>query len=211
MGPEIVQSGLLALLELELPETYGHARRVARASVAMARAMSLPEAEVRAIQCAALLHDIGKIAIPARLLRHRGPLGEYEIAALRMHVTIGAELASGIPSPRGVSPLIAATHERYDGTGYPNRLAGDDIPVGARIIAVADSHDAMLAPRPYCEALTRDEAHNEMVRCSGSHFDPAIVREWMALMGTWGCPVTVMRPRISRFDRSSAIPVRAQP
>jgi putative nucleotidyltransferase with HDIG domain len=210
MGPEIVQSGLLALLDLRLPETYAHARRVARASVTIARAMTLPEWDVRTIRCAALLHDIGKVAIPGRLLRHGGPLGDHEITALRMHVTIGADLVADIPSLGGVSPLIAATHERYDGSGYPSRLSGDDIPVGARIIAVADCYDAMVTPRAHCESLTREEAHNEMVRCSGSQFDPAIVREWVAIMGTWGCPVTVTPPRIARFDRASAIPILAR-
>ena len=207
-GPELVQSGLLAMLELRLPETYAHSRRVARAATALARAMRLLESDVRAIRRAALLHDIGKIAIPSRLLRHRGPLSAHEIAVLRMHVTIGADLVADMPGLDGVAPVIAATHERYDGSGYPSRASGDDIPAGARIIAVADCYDAMVTRRPYCEPVTREEAHNEMVRCSGSHFDPAVVREWVALLGTWESPVPLSRPRGCRFGTVSEIRVR---
>jgi len=204
-GPELAQSGLLAILELRLPDTYSHARRVARASVALARAMGMLESDVRIVRHAALLHDIGKIAIPGRLLRYRGPLGDHEITALRMHVTIGADLVADAPGLEGVAPVIATTHERYDGTGYPNRLAGDEIPAAARIIAVADCYDAMVIRRPYCEPVSREEAHNEMVRCSGTHFDPAVVREWIAMLGTWGCPVTV-----ARRHPASAIEVQAR-
>ena len=192
-GPQLSQSGLLALLELRLPDTYTHAQRVASCSVALARAMKLPDAEVRLIRRAAWLHDIGKLVVPMRLLRHRGRLQREEIAALRMHVTLGADLVASIPALADAAPMIVATHERYDGSGYPHRLSGDDIPVGARIIAVADCYDAMVNRRPYCEPITREDAHNEMVRCSGSHFDPEVVREWVAMIGTAGCPVTVGR------------------
>lgn len=193
-GPELSQSGLLALLELRLPETYGHAQRVANASVALARAMGLRESDVRIIRRAAWLHDIGKLVVPMRLLRHRGRLEREEIAALQMHVTLGADLVAGISTLADTAPVIAATHERYDGSGYPNRLSGDDIPVGARIIAVADCYDAMVARRPYCEPISREDAHNEMVRCAGSHFDPAVVREWVVMIGTTVSPVPVSRP-----------------
>jgi putative nucleotidyltransferase with HDIG domain len=207
-GPELAQSGLLAILELRLPETYAHAWRVARSSVGLARAMGLADIDVRTIKRAALLHDIGKMAVPDRLLAHRGPLGDHEIAVLRMHVTIGADLVADVASLDGVAPVIAATHERYDGTGYPSRAAGDDIPIGARIIAVADCYDAMVTPRPYREPVGREEAHNEMVRCSGSHFDPAVLREWVALLGAWGSPVPVTRLPVALSEAPSEIPVR---
>jgi putative nucleotidyltransferase with HDIG domain len=185
-GPGLVQSGLLALLELRLPQTYAHAQRVARSSVALARAMSLLEGEVRIVRQAALLHDIGKLAVPARLIGHHGALTDAEVRALRMHVDIGAELVNGVPSLAGVGAIIAATHERFDGCGYPCRLAGEEIPLAARIISVADSYDAMVTRRPYRDPMSHEDAHHELVKCSGSHFDPAVVREWVALAATGG-------------------------
>lgn len=185
-GDGLAQSGLLAILEVRLPETYAHTRRVARFSEALARAMRLSGQEVRGVRRAALLHDIGKIAIPTHLLRRRGPLDEDEVAVLQMHVSIGAGLLAALPSVADVAPVVAATHERYDGTGYPNGLSGSDIPLGARIIAVADCYDAMVARRPYCEPVSRQDARNELARCAGSHFDPAIVAEWLGMFQSPG-------------------------
>jgi len=117
-----------------------------------------------------------------------------------------------------VASIVAATHERYDGTGYPNRLMGSDIPLAARIIAVADCYDAMTAPRPYSDPASREEAHYELVRCAGSHFDPAVVREWIAMLGMSRFPWTLesvppvrgaARARVSVFpSRCATVPVR---
>ena len=200
LGEDLAQSGLLAMLEIRLPDTYAHAQRVARASVALARAMRLTGPEVRIVRRAALLHDIGKLAVPAHLLRRRGRLSEQEIAVLQHHVTIGAELLQGIPTLADLAPLVAATHERYDGSGYPYKLAGSTIPVVARIIAVADCYDAMITRRPYCEPVSRQDARDELARCAGSHFDPAIVAEWLGIFDP---------PAFSlRSETSQAIPVR---
>jgi putative nucleotidyltransferase with HDIG domain len=205
-GPGLAQSGLLALLELRLPDTYAHAQRVARSSVALAAAMDLPDSDVRAIRCAALLHDIGKIVVPARLLRQAGHLGDDEIAILRLHVTVGAELLAGIPSLAPVASIVGATHERFDGSGYPNRLMGSDIPLGARIIAVADCYDAMTAARPYADPVSREDAHNELVRCAGLHFDPAVVRAWVGMLGTIRHPV--INDSTDTGRRARIIPIR---
>jgi putative nucleotidyltransferase with HDIG domain len=202
-GPGLTQSALLILLDLRLPEWYAHALRVARSSVAMARAMGLPEGDVRDVRRAALLHDIGLIAIPDRILRPHGQLSEDELTARRMHVTIGADLLAGVPSLSGVAMMIAATHERSDGSGYPDGASAGDIPLGARIIAVADCYDAMVSRRPCREPLTHEEAYHEMVRRSGSHFDPSVVRAWMAMVGTIGPPAVSRRPR---GDRRNARP-----
>jgi putative nucleotidyltransferase with HDIG domain len=185
--PDIAQSVLLALLESRSPETYDHVNRVARSSAALARSMRLAPIEIRDVRAAALLHDIGKIAIPPRLLAQSGPLTNEEIAALRRHVSIGAEVIGEIPTLKGVAPLIVATHEKFDGTGYPAGLIGVNIPLGARIIAVADVYDALTAQRPYSDPVSHDEANAELVRSSGSHLDPDVVRFWMEMIETLRC------------------------
>jgi putative nucleotidyltransferase with HDIG domain len=185
--PGIAQSVLLALLESRSPETYDHVNRVARSSAALARSMRLAPVEVRDVRTAALLHDIGKIAIPPRLLAQAGPLNDEQIACLRKHVTVGAEVMAEIPTLAPVAPIVAATHERYDGSGYPAGLAGADIPLGARIIAVADVYDALTAQRPYTDPVSHDEANAELVRSSGAHLDPDVVRYWMEMVETLRC------------------------
>jgi putative two-component system response regulator len=185
--PDIAQSVLLALLESRSPETYDHVNRVARSSAALARSMRLAPIEIRGVRAAALLHDIGKIAIPARLLVQTGPLSDEEIAALRSHVTIGAEMLAAIPTLAAVAPLVLGTHEKFDGTGYPAGVAGVEIPLGARIIAVADVYDALTVQRPYHDPVSHDEANAELVRSSGSHLDPDVVRSWMAMVEALRC------------------------
>jgi len=185
--PDIAQSVLLALMESRSPETYDHANRVARSSAALARSMRLAPVEIRDVRSAALLHEIGRIAIPPRLLGQSGPLTNEEIACLRRHVTIGAEVLASVPTLAAVAPLVAATHERYDGSGYPASLAGPDIPLGARIIAVADVYDALTAQRSYHDPVSHDEANAELVRVSGSHLDPDVVRFWMEMIETLRC------------------------
>jgi putative nucleotidyltransferase with HDIG domain len=185
--PEVAQSMLLALLESRSPETYDHAHRVAQSSAALARSMKLAPVEIRDVKSAALLHDIGKIAIPARLLSHAGPLTDAEIAALQRHVSIGAEVLGEIPTLRTVAPLVAASHERYDGRGYPGGLAMTEIPLGARIVAVADTYDALTARRVYSDPMSHDDANAELVRSSGAQLDPDIVRAWMEMVETRPC------------------------
>lgn len=182
LGPGLGQSGLLTALEMRSPETYDHARRVAESTAALGRTMGLSAEDLRDLLGAALFHDIGKIAIPSRVLGRSGPLSDDEIAVLRLHVTIGAELLARIPSLAAAAPVVAATHERYDGKGYPLGLAGANIPLGARIIAVGDAYDAMTARRPYGTPLSRAEAIGELARCSGTHFDPDVVQAWMGTM-----------------------------
>jgi len=183
VGPQLAQSGLLTALETQSPATYDHARRVAESATALARAMCLSGREVREVRCAALFHDIGKIAIPSQVLDGSGPLSEDERSVLRVHVTIGAELLSDIPTLAAAAPVVMATHERYDGGGYPWGLAGSAIPLGARIIAVADAYDAMTGRRPYGTPLSPTEANRELVRCAGAAFDPEVVQAWLEMVG----------------------------
>jgi putative two-component system response regulator len=185
--PDIAQSVLLALLESRSPEAYDHANRVARSSAALARSMKLAPAEIRDVRSAALLHDIGKMAIPRRLLGHAGPLSNEEIGCLRRHVSIAADVLSGVATLATFAPIVAATHERFDGAGYPAGLVGLDIPLGARIIAVADLYDAVTAQRSFHDPVSHDEANAELVRSSGSHLDPDVVRQWMEMIETLRC------------------------
>ena len=181
-GPELVQSGLLALLELRQPDTYAHACRVSRSAAILARAMGTGADETALIRKAALFHDIGKVAVPQRLLYRGGRLDDDEVAVMRLHVSIGAAIVAEIPSLRDAAAIIGATHERFDGSGYPNHLAADDIPRGARIITLADCFDAMVTRRTYSEPMTQSEALQELRRCAGTHFDPAAVSAWLQIM-----------------------------
>ena len=185
--PEIAQSVLLAILESRSPETYDHAQRVAQSSAALARTLQLAPIQIRDVRSAALLHDIGKIAIPPKLLGRAGPLTDDEIFVLQRHIIIGAEVLEGIPTLAPLAALVAATHERYDGAGYPAGLAGDAIPLGARIIAVADAYDALTARRPYNDPMSHDDANAELVRSAGSHLDPDVVRGWMEMVEARRC------------------------
>jgi putative two-component system response regulator len=185
--PEIAQSVLLAILESRSPETYDHCNRVAQSSSALARSLKLAPVAIRDVKAAALLHDIGKIAIPPRLLGRAGPLTDDEIAAMQRHVAIGAELLAGISTLKTVAPIVAATHERYDGRGYPAGLAAEHIPLGARIVAVADVYDAMTARRAYSDPMSHDDANAELVRASGTQLDPDVVRAWMQMVESRSC------------------------
>jgi response regulator RpfG family c-di-GMP phosphodiesterase len=137
--------------------------------------------EALAVKRAALLHDVGKIAIPERLLADGGPLTDADLALLRSHVSIGAEVLASVPALEALAPIVAATHERFDGTGYPRGLSGDAIPIGARIISVVDAYDAMTSARCYSDPVSHDEANAELVRSAGSQFDPNVVRAWLQL------------------------------
>jgi len=118
---------------------------------------------------------------------HPKPLTDEELKVVQRHVTIGAELLAEIPTLTGVAPLVAATHERYDGDGYPTGLFGDAIPLGARIIAVADVYDALTGRRPYNDPMSHDDANAELVRSAGSHLDPDVVRGWMQMVEDRQC------------------------
>jgi HD-GYP domain-containing protein (c-di-GMP phosphodiesterase class II) len=178
---------LLAILESRSPETYDHVHRVAQSSAALGRSLRLAPIEIRDVRAAALLHDIGKLAIPPRLLGRAGPLTDEEITVVQRHASIGEEVLAAVPTLVSVAPLVGATHERYDGTGYPRRLAADGIPLGARIIAVADAYDALTARRPYHDPMSHDDASAELVRSSGTQLDPDVVRGWMEMVEARPC------------------------
>jgi two-component system cell cycle response regulator len=127
------------------------------------------------LRLAAELHDVGKLAIPDTVLRKRGPLDEAEWEFIRQHTVIGQRILDAAPALSEVGKLVRWSHERWDGTGYVDGLAGEAIPLAARIIAVCDAFAAMTSDRPYCAAVSPEEAVEELRRCAGSQFDPTIV------------------------------------
>jgi response regulator RpfG family c-di-GMP phosphodiesterase len=178
---------VLAMLESRMPDTHGHVQRVARSSAALARIMRLAPIEIRDIRTAALLHEIGKMAIPARLFSGAGALSDYEISVLQQHVSIAVDVMSDVPTLATLAATVAAVPERYDGAGYPSALSGNKIPVGGRIIAAADLYDGLTARRPFNDPMSHDSANAEMLKLAGSHLDPDVVRAWLELMEERRC------------------------
>jgi two-component system cell cycle response regulator len=161
------------------PELGSHGEAVALAE-ATAEALGLAPDEVEQVRHAAELHDVGKVAIPDAILGKPGPLSEEEWAFVRRHPVIGQRIILAAPALSRVAALVRASHERWDGGGYPDALAGDAVPLGARIVAVADAFAAMTAGRPYRPARSPGEALAELHRAAGTQFDPAVVDAWCA-------------------------------
>jgi diguanylate cyclase (GGDEF)-like protein len=158
-----------------------HISRVAELSIAVAQALGLAEHEITRVGLAAQLHDIGKTAIPESILNKPGPLDEAEWAFMRSHTVIGERITAAAPSLAHTATLVRSSHERLDGNGYPDRLAGDDIPLGSRIIAVCDAYDAMIAPRPYRNPRSVTDALRELQDGAGSQFDPEVVQAFITI------------------------------
>jgi HD-GYP domain-containing protein (c-di-GMP phosphodiesterase class II) len=161
--------------------TKAHAQRVMLLAEVVARELQLAEDEVFLVCLAALLHDIGKASVPGAILNKRGPLDEYEQWVVSCHPAIGQQM---LLNAGGVfvllAPVVLTHHERWDGEGYPNKLSDEEIPLAARIIAVADSYDAMVQRRAYHEPRSAMEACAELQRCAGSQFDPRIVATFLS-------------------------------
>ena len=175
---------LLALggaLDLRDNETAGHSTRVTRYSLEIAKAMGCGGEDLKNIALGAFLHDFGKIGISDAVLLKPGKLTSEETEIMRQHVRIGYDMVNGISFLSGAAQILLAHQERYDGTGYPRGAAGNQIPLGARIFAVADTLDAMTSDRPYRSALSFKDAREEIVRCSGSQFDPDVVQAFLGI------------------------------
>ncbi len=164
-------------------ETGQHTRRVGQTSAILAQALGLPHGDVVLIQRAAPLHDVGKIGIPDRILLKAGRLTPEEFDVIKTHTTIGAKILSGgrFQLLRMAEEIALTHHERWDGTGYPQGLKGDSIPLAGRIVAIADAFDALTHERPYKRAWPVKEAAAELKRCAGTQFDPELVRVFLAL------------------------------
>jgi HD-GYP domain-containing protein (c-di-GMP phosphodiesterase class II) len=177
---EVMLQSLLAVYD---HSTNAHAQRIVFFAEAVAYQLHLSDEEIFLTSLAALLHDIGKAGIPEGILNKRGPLDERERQIMRSHPEIGQQmliLAGGIFTR--LSPIVVAHHENWNGTGYPARLAGEEIPLAARIIAVVDSYDAMTYHRAYHEPQSVAEACAELQRCAGSQYDPHVVAAFLSLL-----------------------------
>src|SRR4029453_14832326 len=160
--------------------TQAHSRRVRGYSLIIARTHGLTdEKALRDLEHGVLLHDIGKIGIPDAILLKPGPLTPAEWKIMRTHPEIGRQLVEQIPFLGGAVPIVYHHHERWDGTGYPLGLKGEQIPLGARIFAIADAFDAMTFDRPYSRAISLESARREVERSAGSHFDPRVVEVFL--------------------------------
>jgi putative nucleotidyltransferase with HDIG domain len=168
-------------LDLKDAETEGHCQRVTAFCISIAKTMPVPDNYLPILARAAFLHDIGKMAIPDGILRKPGPLNDDEKKIMRTHCQIGYDMLTRIPFLRDAAEIVLAHQEFYDGSGYPRGLRGDQIPLGARIFTIADSLDAMISDRPYRRALPMSHACEEIKRCSGSQFDPEVVKVFMTI------------------------------
>ena len=173
---DITLEALGDALDLKDSETEGHSKRVTAFTIAIARAMGLSAERIRVIARGAFLHDIGKMAIPDAILRKPGPLTEEERAIMREHCYRGYQMLRKIPFLTEASEIVYTHQEKFDGTGYPRQLKAEEIPLGARIFAVADTLDAITSDRPYRAAQSIWAAREEIVRFEGIQFDPAVVR-----------------------------------
>lgn len=168
-------------IEARDPYTRGHTDRVARVTLAMGARLGWTEKQMQLAQMGALLHDIGKIGVPDAILRKPGQLDAEEFALMRRHPDIGAQILNGIEALAPTIPFVIAHHERWDGKGYPRRLAGEDIPLEGRILAIADAFDAMTSLRAYRTPLSLEAAAEEIRECSGTQFDPDLVPVFSSL------------------------------
>jgi len=170
-------------LERKDAYTAAHADEVADLSVAVGRRLGLSDEDLRTLNYGGLLHDIGKIGIPSEIILKPAKLTDEEFEVIKQHTIIGADMLSRIPFFDEVVPLVRSAHERWDGRGYPDGLAGENIPLGARIICACDAYNAMITERPYKAAMPRGKAVSELARCRGTQFDPQVVEALLADIG----------------------------
>lgn len=175
-----VSMALAEALEKRDYYTGGHANRVSTYCMSIGSKLNLGEKEMESLWLASILHDVGKIGVEDRVLQKSGPLDEEEFAVMSRHSEYGSEILSHIKSHRAVIPGVRGHHEKYDGSGYPDKLKGNEIPLVARIISVADAFDAMTSDRPYRKSLSHRQAFEELVRCKGTQFDPDVVDAFLA-------------------------------
>ena len=173
---------LATALDAKEPAMAGHSRRVGWWVVRLAEVLGLSAEERFLMQLGALMHDVGKIGVPDQILIKQGPLTEYEWTLIKRHPVEGARIVGQIQGLAAVADLIRHHHERMDGRGYPDGLAGEAIPLGARLVAVADTYDNIISDHPYRARRTSEEALTELKRCVGTQFDPAVVHLFCQLV-----------------------------
>jgi diguanylate cyclase (GGDEF)-like protein len=166
---------LLQVLQERQPDLLERLREVSELALRVGRQMSLLPEELDEMARAAELHDVGKMAVPDEILNKPGPLDHTELAFIRQHTIVGERILAAAPALSPVADLVRASHEKWDGSGYPDGLKGEEIPLASRIIAVCDAYRAMTSERPYKTAVSPEQALAELRRCAGTHFDPAVV------------------------------------
>lgn len=201
---ESTQDVLVALanaVDAKDPQTEHHCGRVAERAVDLAGLLGLPPEQVEAVGYGAVLHDVGKIGIPDGVLTKPGRLTDAERVEMQRHPIVGAEILAPLRLGSTVGPIVRAHHERWDGGGYPDRLRGEEIPIGARIVAVTDAYDAMTHDRPYRARLAEDEARAELLRHAGAQFDPQLIELFLDYLAG---SLTV--PEVDAFTRGLRAP-----
>ena len=173
---------LLRTIHAKQPELEEHSSKVAHLAALVARQLGLSGEAVDEVRRAAELHDVGKVGIPDAILNNPGKLSGEEWTFMRQHTILGERILHGAPALRPIARLVRASHERWDGTGYPDRLLGEQIPLGARIVSVCDAYEEMTGVSRYREALTRDGAYHELLRASGTQFDPEVVQALLSVL-----------------------------
>ena len=200
---------LLKVLGERSPNLHDHLSHVAELAEAVSREHGLPELDVQLIRLAAELHDVGKMAIPDAILSKPGPLSDDEWVLMRRHTLIGERIIRTAASLAPVAQLVRQSHERYDGTGYPDGLRADEIEVGASIIAICDAYDAMVSDRVYRRTMSCDKALSELRRCAGTQFDPELVELFCATIDQRGSSLRSLASDVScsRNDLTKGKPV----
>jgi diguanylate cyclase (GGDEF)-like protein len=173
---------LLRTLRAKQPELDQHSGHVAQLASRVARRLGLGGEALDEVFRAAQLHDIGKVGIPDAILVKAGELTDTEWEFVRNHTILGERILQGAPALRPIARLVRASHERWDGSGYPDRLRGEEIPLGARIVSVCDAYEAMRSERTYCPAVAHEAACRELRQCAGAQFDPAVVEAFLAVV-----------------------------
>jgi diguanylate cyclase (GGDEF)-like protein/putative nucleotidyltransferase with HDIG domain len=188
-----------------------HIRRVQVYAAGLAHALGMSDNEIQGVKTAALLHDIGKLAVPEHILSKPGPLTQEEFQKIRIHPQVGAEIISGVPFPYPVAPLILSHHERFDGKGYPAGLRGEDIPLGARILSVVDYFDALMSERPYHKAMNFDAAIGLLRQESGKALDPRVVRTFIEMYPALAAEADASQEPARKLTRVAAHAPAAEP
>jgi HD-GYP domain-containing protein (c-di-GMP phosphodiesterase class II) len=160
-----------------------HSRSLVERAEAVGRLLGMADPDLRTLRYGAVFHDIGKLAVPEAILNKPGPLTAEELEIVQRHTLIGEQILAPVEFLAEVLPLVRSAHERWDGRGYPDGLAGDEIPLGARIVFACDTYEAMTAQRPYRAALTEEEARAELRRVTGTQLDPRVVEALLAVIG----------------------------
>jgi diguanylate cyclase (GGDEF)-like protein/putative nucleotidyltransferase with HDIG domain len=181
-GRGAIVRSLAAAVDVRDGYTSQHGQMVSELAAAIAKRIGLPSTEVNSIRVGGYLHDVGKIGVPDAILTKKGNLSDDEWGKIRQHPLLGKQIVEQAPELTDVVPLVLHHQERFDGSGYPNRLQGENIPLGARIIAAADAYHAIRSNRPYRSGRNHEEASRELARCSGRQFDPRIVEALLSIL-----------------------------